>query len=56
MVKPADLSPFDMAKTLKSEYDIAAYLSLVQSEGDAEEIQHANEVVAKAREILKSLA
>lgn len=56
MVKAADLSPFDMAKTLKSEDDIAAYLSLVQSEGDAEEIQHANEVVAKAREILKSLA
>lgn len=54
MIKTADLSKFDMAKTLKNEDDIEAYLSLVQSEGDAEEIQHAHEVVAKAREMLKS--
>ena len=45
----ADLPEFDMAQQLKSQDDIAAYLSLVIEEGDAAELAHALGIVAKAR-------
>ncbi len=45
----ADLSDFDMARQLKSDEDIAAYVTMVIEEGDAAELAHALGVAAKAR-------
>ena len=45
----ADLPDFDMANQLKSEEDIAAYVTMVIEDGDAAELAHALGVVAKAR-------
>ncbi len=45
----ADLPDFDMAWQLKSEEDIAAYVTMVIEEGDAAELAHALGVAAKAR-------
>lgn len=45
----ADLLDFDMARQLKSEEDIAAYITMVIEEGDAAELAHALGVAAKAR-------
>lgn len=45
----ADLPEFDMAQQLKSEADIAAYISMVIEEGDASELAHALGIAAKAR-------
>lgn len=45
----ADLSDFDMAKQLKTEEDIAAYVTLVIEDGDAAELAHALGVAARAR-------
>ena len=45
----ADLPDFDMARQLKSEEDIADYVTLVIEEGDAAELAHALGVAAKAR-------
>ena len=45
----ADLPDFDMAKQLKSEEDIAAYVTMVIEDGDAAELAHALGVAAKAR-------
>ena len=44
-----DLPDFDMARQLKSEADIAAYVTMVIEEGDAAELAHALGVAAKAR-------
>ena len=45
----ADLPEFDMARQLKNEEDIAAYVTMVIEEGNAAELAHALGVAAKAR-------
>ena len=45
----ADLSDFDMARQLKSDEDIATYVTMVIEEGDAAELAHALGIAAKAR-------
>src|SRR5664279_5901535 len=45
----ADLPDFDLARQLKSEDDIAAYVTMVIEEGDASELAYALGVAAKAR-------
>jgi len=45
----ADLPEFDMALQLKSEKDIAAYVTMVIEDGDAAELAHALGVASKAR-------
>ncbi|BBO99803.1 addiction module antidote protein [Sulfuriferula nivalis] len=45
----ADLPEFDFTEHLKSEADIAAYLTIVLEEGDAAELAHALGVAARAR-------
>ena len=45
----SDLPEFDMAKQLKSEEDIAAYVTMVIEEGDSSELAHALGVAARAR-------
>lgn len=45
----ADLPEFDMAEQLKSEEDIAVYITMVIEDGDAAELAHALGVAAKAR-------
>jgi probable addiction module antidote protein len=45
----SDLPDFDMAEHLKTEDDIAAYLTLVIEEGDASELAHALGIAARAR-------
>ncbi len=44
----ADLPEFDMARQLKSEEDIAAYVTMVIEDGDAAELAHALGIAAKA--------
>lgn len=48
-IKLADLPEFDMAEHLKTEEEIALYLSLVLEEGDSAELTHALGVAARAR-------
>jgi probable addiction module antidote protein len=48
-VKLSELPDFDMAEELKSQEDIATYLTLVLEEQDAAELAHALGVVARAR-------
>ena len=43
----ADLPEFDMARQLKNEEDIAAYVTMVIEDGDAAELAHALGVAAK---------
>ena len=45
----ADLPEFDMARQLKSEEDIAAFVTMAIEDGDAAELAHALGVAAKAR-------
>lgn len=45
----ADLPDFDMARQLKNEEDIAAYVTMVIEDGDAAELAHALGIAAKAR-------
>ena len=45
----ADLPEFDMAGQLKTEEDIAAYVTMAIEDGDAAELAHALGVAAKAR-------
>ena len=45
----ADLPEFDMAMQLRSEEDIAAYVTMVIEEGDSSELAHALGVAARAR-------
>lgn len=47
--KISDLPEFDMAKQLRSEEDIAAYVTMVIEEGDSSELAHALGVAARAR-------
>jgi probable addiction module antidote protein len=48
-LKVADLPDFDMAEMLKTEEDVANYLTLVLEENDMSEFTHALGVVARAR-------
>ena len=48
-IRVADLPEFDMAEQLKTEEDIAAYITMVIEEGDASELAHALGVAARAR-------
>ena len=48
-IKISELPDFDMAQYLKSEEDIAAYLSMVIADGDTSELAYAQGVAAKAR-------
>ena len=45
----SELDDFDIARQLRNEEDIAAYITMVIEEGDAAELAHALGVVAKAR-------
>jgi len=48
-IRIADLPEFDLAEFLKSEEDIAAYLTMVIEEGDTAELAHALGLAARAR-------
>ena len=48
-LKVADLPDFDMAEMLKTDEDVANYLTLVLDENDIGEFTHALGVVARAR-------
>lgn len=48
-IRIADLPEFDFAEHLKSEADIAAYLTIVLEEGNMSELAHALGIAAKAR-------
>jgi probable addiction module antidote protein len=48
-IKIADLPTFDMAEYLKTDEDVAAYLTLVLEEKDSGELAHALGVIARAR-------
>lgn len=48
-LKIAELPDFDMAEMLKTEEDVANYLTLVLEENDMGEFTHALGVVARAR-------
>lgn len=49
ITKIADLPEFDMAEHLKTDEDIANYLTLVLEENDTAELSHALGVIARAR-------
>jgi probable addiction module antidote protein len=48
-IQVADLPEFDLAEQLKTEEDIAAYLTMVIDDGDMAELAHALGVAARAR-------
>jgi probable addiction module antidote protein len=48
-VKVSELPSFDTAEFLKTDEDIALYISLVIEEGDAGELAHALGIAARAR-------
>ena len=48
-IRITDLPEFDMARQLRSEEDIAAYVTLVIEDGDAAELAHALGVAARSR-------
>ena len=48
-IQVADLPEFDLAEQLKTEADIATYLTMVIDEGDMAELAHALGVAARAR-------
>lgn len=48
-IKIVDLPDFDMAEELKTEEDIAIYLTLAFEENDPAELMHALKTVARAR-------
>ena len=48
-IDAADLPEFDLAEMLKTEQDIATYLTLVIEEGDVSELSHALDIAACAR-------
>jgi len=49
MTSIKDLTNFDMAEQLRTDEDIAAYLSMVLEDGDTDELIHALGHIAKAR-------
>ena len=48
-INAAELPDFDLAEQLKTDEDIACYLSLVLAENDPSELTHALGVIARAR-------
>ena len=48
-IKVADLPEFDLAEHLKTDEDIANYLTLVLADNDPAELTHALGVIARAR-------
>ena len=48
-IKVSDLPDFDMAEHLKSDEDVAVYLTSVLEENDSAELTHALGVIARAR-------
>jgi probable addiction module antidote protein len=48
-IKAADLPDFDMAEHLKTDEDVANYLTLVLGENDPTELTHALGTIARAR-------
>jgi probable addiction module antidote protein len=48
-IKAADLPDFDMAEHLKTDEDVANYLTLVLAENDPTELTHALGTIARAR-------
>lgn len=48
-IKAADLPDFDMAEHLKTDEDVANYLTLVLGENDLAELTHALGTIARAR-------
>ncbi|MDI1247198.1 MAG: putative addiction module antidote protein [Rhodoferax sp.] len=48
-IKVADLPAFDMAEMLKTDEDVANYITVVLEENDMSELTHALGVVARAR-------
>ena len=48
-IKVSDLPDFDMAEHLKSDGDVAMYLTTVLEENDSAELTHALGVIARAR-------
>jgi probable addiction module antidote protein len=48
-IRVDDLPEFDIARHLKTEEDIAEYITMVIEEGDAAELAHALGVAAKVR-------
>jgi len=48
-IKVTDLPDFDMAEHLKTDEDIANYLTLVLEENDLPELTHALGIIARAR-------
>lgn len=48
-INPADLPNFDMAEVLKTNEDVAAYLTAVLEDNDPAEVTHALGVIARAR-------
>ena len=48
-IKTTELPDFDMAEVLKTEEDVANYLTIVLEENDISEFTHALGVVARAR-------
>lgn len=48
-IRIADLPEFDLAEHLKSEEDIAAYLTMVIADGNTAELAHALGVAARVR-------
>jgi probable addiction module antidote protein len=48
-VKVSELPEFDLAAHLRDDEDVAAYLSVVLEEGDADELVHALGIAARAR-------
>lgn len=48
-INVADLPNFDMAEELRTDEDIAIYLTLVLEENDPAELNHALGVIARAR-------
>jgi probable addiction module antidote protein len=48
-IRVADLPEFDLAQQLKTEEDIATYVTMVIEEGDASELAYALGVAARAR-------
>ena len=49
VIKVNELADFDPAEHLQDKEDIAAYLSAVLEEGNADELAHALGVIARAR-------
>ena len=53
MTSTKELTYFDMAEQLRTDEDIAAYLSMLLEDGDTDELIHALGHIAKARSMTR---